>query len=56
MVKEGIVLGYKISKKKIKVDTTKIEVIEKVHPLILRRVFVVLRECMILSRIHQRLL
>ena len=32
MVKEGIVLGHKISKKEIEVDNAKIEVIEKFPP------------------------
>jgi hypothetical protein len=33
MVQEGIVLGHKISEKVIKVDKTKIEVIEQLPPL-----------------------
>jgi hypothetical protein len=32
MVREGIVLGYKISKKGVKVDKVKIEVIEQLLP------------------------
>jgi hypothetical protein len=32
MVREGIVLGHKISKKGIKVDKVKIEVIEQLPP------------------------
>nr|GFC22334.1 retrovirus-related Pol polyprotein from transposon 17.6 [Tanacetum cinerariifolium] len=37
MVKEGIVLGYKISKKGIEVDKAKIEVISKLpHPMIVK--------------------
>lgn len=34
MVKERIVLGHKISKKGIKVDKDKIEITEKLPPLI----------------------
>nr|GFA67826.1 reverse transcriptase domain-containing protein [Tanacetum cinerariifolium] len=37
MVKEGIVLGHKISKKGIEVDKAKIEVISKLpHPMIIK--------------------
>lgn len=32
MVKEGIILGHKISKKGLKVDQTKVEVIENLPP------------------------
>jgi len=32
MVREGIVLGYLVSKRGIEVDTSKIEIIEKVLP------------------------
>ena len=34
MVKEGIVFGYRISKKGIEVGPTKAKVIERFHPLI----------------------
>lgn len=34
MVKEGIMLGHEISKKGLEVDRSKIEVIEKLPPLI----------------------
>ena len=32
MVKEGIILGHRISKKGIEVDRAKVEVIERLHP------------------------
>ena len=32
MVREGIVLGYKISPKRIEVDRTKVDIIEKLPP------------------------
>jgi len=35
MVKEGIVLGHKVSKKGLEVDRAKVEVIEKLPPPIL---------------------
>nr|GFD43683.1 retrovirus-related Pol polyprotein [Tanacetum cinerariifolium] len=48
MVKEGIVLGHKISKKGIKVDKAKIEVILKLpHPTVrnkMHKAFPLLRE------------
>nr|GEZ84416.1 reverse transcriptase domain-containing protein [Tanacetum cinerariifolium] len=51
MVKEGIVLGHKISKKGIEVDKAKIEVISKLpHPTTVKGIQ---RACGILSKIYQ---
>lgn len=55
MVKERIVYGHNISKRRIEVYRDKIKVIEKFPPLIFQKVFNVFRSCMLLYMIHQEL-
>ena len=56
MVREGIVLGHKISEKGIEVDKAKIEVIEQLPPdTNVNGVHSFLRTCMVLQEIYSEL-
>nr|GEX07535.1 reverse transcriptase domain-containing protein [Tanacetum cinerariifolium] len=57
MVKEGIVLGYKISKNGIEVDKSKVDVIAKLpHPTTVKGIRKLSWSCRLLSTFYKRLL
>ena len=57
MVKEGIILGHRISRKGIEVDKAKIEIVEKVPPPASEKgIRSFLRPCGFLQEVHQRFL
>ena len=55
MVKEGIVLGHRISEKGIEVDRAKVEVIDRLPPDLCERCEKHSWACRFLPEIHQRL-
>nr|GEV76147.1 reverse transcriptase domain-containing protein [Tanacetum cinerariifolium] len=56
MVKEGIVLGHKISKNRIEVDKAKVDVIAKLpHPTTVNGYSQLSWSCQLLSKVHSRL-
>ena len=57
MVKEGIMLGHKVSIQGIEVDWAKIEAIEKLPPpTLIKVIWIFFRSCKILQEIHKKLL